>query len=141
MDTISQMLNTVAGANSNSSAKREVLLQKEKAIREKMNEEFADLGGNLGDSPEAGLDSIFLSMMIKELRGSSEDGGLFAGEGSDVYGGMFDMMMSQAMSKSQPLGLGKQVIDSMVRQQLGIDYVLATEPENTATPNADQATS
>lgn len=54
------------------------------------------------------FESLFLSMMLKEMRNTldSEEGGLFKGEGSDTYGGMFDMFMSQHLAKSQPLGIG-----------------------------------
>jgi flagellar protein FlgJ len=49
--------------------------------------------------------------MLKEMRNTldQENGGLFAGEGSDTYGGMFDMYMSQHLAKSQPLGIGNAV--------------------------------
>jgi Rod binding domain-containing protein len=57
------------------------------------------------------FESVFLSLMLKEMRNTldKENGGLFAGEGSDTFGGMFDMYMSQHLAKSQPLGLGDAV--------------------------------
>ena len=58
------------------------------------------------------FESIFLSMMLKEMRNtisSEEDGGMFSGEGSDTYGGLFDMFMSQHLATSNQLGIGKAI--------------------------------
>ena len=58
------------------------------------------------------FESIFLSMMLKEMRNtisSEEGGGMFAGEGSDTYGGLFDMFMSQHMAKGNQLGIGQAI--------------------------------
>lgn len=53
------------------------------------------------------FESIFLSLMIKEMRSSmtTEGEGLFAGENSDTMGGMFDMFMGKHLADAQPLGL------------------------------------
>lgn len=58
------------------------------------------------------FESIFMSLMLKEMRNSlgvDEEGGLFAGEGSDTYGGLFDMFMGQHLAKSGALGIGQAV--------------------------------
>ena len=58
------------------------------------------------------FESIFLSLMLKEMRNTisnEEGGGMFAGEGSDTYGGLFDMFMSQHLASSSQLGIGKAI--------------------------------
>lgn len=57
------------------------------------------------------FESIFLSMMLKEMRNTLEqgEGGMFGGEGSDTFGGMFDMFMGQHMAESNPLGIGNAI--------------------------------
>jgi flagellar protein FlgJ len=58
------------------------------------------------------FESIFLSMMLKEMRNtisSEEGGGMFSGEGSDTYGGLFDMFMGQHLATSSQLGIGKAI--------------------------------
>lgn len=54
------------------------------------------------------FESVFVSLMLKEMRNTldSEEGGLFGSEGSDTFGGMFDMFMGQHIAKSNPLGVG-----------------------------------
>lgn len=57
------------------------------------------------------FESVFLSLMLKEMRNTldSDEGGLFGGDGSDTYGGMFDMFMGQHLSESRPLGIGDAI--------------------------------
>jgi flagellar protein FlgJ len=57
------------------------------------------------------FESIFLSLMLKEMRSTldQKDGGLFGGEGSDTFGGMFDMFMGQHLAESNPLGIGNAI--------------------------------
>lgn len=57
------------------------------------------------------FESVFLSMLLKEMRNSLEDG-LFSGEGSDSFGGMFDLFMGQHLAKSNAIG----VSDLLVQQ-------------------------
>lgn len=65
------------------------------------------------------FESIFLSLMLKEMRNSissEEGGGFFSGEGSDTYGGMFDMFISQHLAESSPLGIS-EAIESYLSNQ------------------------
>ena len=55
------------------------------------------------------FESVFLSMMLKEMRNSLE-GGLFSGEGSDSYGGMFHMFIGKHMAETSPLGIGEMLV-------------------------------
>ena len=63
------------------------------------------------ESVASEFESIFLSLMLKEMRNTldSEEGGLFGKEGSDTFGGMFDLFMGQHLAKAQPLGIGDAV--------------------------------
>lgn len=52
------------------------------------------------------LEGMFLSLLLKEMRQSlGEEGGLFAGDGADVYGGLFDFYMSQHLAGAGGFGL------------------------------------
>ena len=66
------------------------------------------------------FESLFLSLLLKEMRssGTGEDGGLFAGESSDSYGGLFDMFLGQHLASSSPLGI-QEIMVEQYRKQLG----------------------
>lgn len=84
--------------------------QLQQAVSEKLDS--TEKAGEVGKE----FESLFLSLMLKEMR-SSLDGGMFQGDGSDVYGGLFDMMMGQSMASSSPLGI-KQMIQNYLPAQL-----------------------
>jgi flagellar protein FlgJ len=56
------------------------------------------------------LEGVFVSMLVKEMRNSLEDG-LFGQEGSDTYGGMFDMFIGQHLAESKPLGISDVLLN------------------------------
>ena len=62
------------------------------------------------------FESVFLSMMIKEMR-NSLDGGFFGEESSDTYGGMFDLFIGQHLADSKPLGIADMLLDQYRQQQ------------------------
>ena len=65
------------------------------------------------------FEGVFLSMMIKELRQSnSEDGGLFPGDASDTFGGMFDTFMGQELAAGRGIGMESLFQSSHVISQL-----------------------
>ncbi len=51
------------------------------------------------------FEGLFLSMMIKQLRETDSGGGLFTGEGSDTYGGLFDTFMGDHLAESSDTGI------------------------------------
>lgn len=59
------------------------------------------------------FESIFMSILLKEMRQSIGDGGLFAGDSSDVFGGMFDLYMGEHLANSTNLG-----VSDLVNKQL-----------------------
>ena len=69
-----------------------------------------DLPANPKASPkDAGkaLESLFASMMIKQMRQTLNSGqGLFGHDPSDVLGGLFDHFMGQHITQKGGLGIG-----------------------------------
>lgn len=58
------------------------------------------------------FESLFMSIMLKEMRNTisnEEGGGLFAGEGSDTFGGMFDTFLGQHLATSGQLGISQAI--------------------------------
>lgn len=51
------------------------------------------------------FEGVFMSMMIKQLRESGSGEGLFPGDASDTYGGMFDSFMGDHLAQSSETGL------------------------------------
>ncbi|MEC8557465.1 MAG: rod-binding protein [Planctomycetota bacterium] len=94
LPTPSAVKNLGAGANMCSANRVEDI--KSRAQMENVAEEF---------------ESVFVSLLLKEMRGSSqEEGGMFGGESSDSYGGLFDMFMGQHLAKDSPLGIGRMLL-------------------------------
>lgn len=60
-----------------------------------------------------GFETMFLSLLLKEMRQTLEPGTLFEGDKSDIFGGLFDQMMAEHLSKGNALGIA-----AMVRKQL-----------------------
>ena len=60
-----------------------------------------------------GFESLFASMLVKEMRQTLEPGTLFGSDGSDVMGGMFDLFFGQHLAKAGALGIAP-----MVKKQL-----------------------
>jgi peptidoglycan hydrolase FlgJ len=60
-----------------------------------------------------GLESVFLSMLLKEMRQTLEPGSLFGKDSSDVYGGMFDQFMSQHLAQGKGMGLAQSLLKQL----------------------------
>lgn len=50
------------------------------------------------------FEGVFMSMMLKEMRNSLDEG-FFGGESSDSYGGMFDLFIGKHLAQSKPIGI------------------------------------
>jgi peptidoglycan hydrolase FlgJ len=70
------------------------------------------------------VEGLFASLLLKEMRGNGEEGGLFGGDSTDVLGGMFDQYMGQAIADAGGLGLR--------------DYLVAQARNTTDTPTASE---
>lgn len=63
------------------------------------------------------FESVFASMMLKEMRQSLEPGTLFGEDSGDVYGGLFDRHFGEQLTKGEGLGMRKMVEESIARLQ------------------------
>ena len=61
------------------------------------------------------FESIFASLLIKEMRNTLSDG-LFGSESSDVLGGLFDLHMGNAMTEGRGLGIKRQILSQLNNQ-------------------------
>ena len=52
------------------------------------------------------FESLFFSLLIKNMRSSTTEDGLFGSESSDTYGGLFDLYMGKHLAKTNGLGIG-----------------------------------
>ena len=55
------------------------------------------------------FESVFLSMLLKEMRNSLDEG-FFGSEGSDSFGGMFDQFIGQHLAKSNAIGVSDLLV-------------------------------
>lgn len=60
-----------------------------------------------------GFESLLLAQVLKEMRQTLQQGGMFAGDSGDVQGGMFDLFMSQHLAQAGGVGIA-----AMLKQQL-----------------------
>ena len=60
-----------------------------------------------------GFESMFFSLLCKEMRETLEPGTLFGGDQGDVLGGMFDQFLGEHLAQGGALGIA-----AMVRKQL-----------------------
>lgn len=60
------------------------------------------------------FESLFMSLLLKEMRETLEPGALFGEQGGDVYGGLFDSYLGQHLARGGSLGIAQAV-----RAQLG----------------------
>ena len=55
------------------------------------------------------VESMFASMLIKSLRETLGEDGLFPGDKSDALGSLFDQFMGEEIARGQGLGLAKAI--------------------------------
>lgn len=65
----------------------------------------------------AEFESVLLSMLVSTMRKSSLGEGLFPGDKSDTFGGLFDMMVAGQMSESGGIGVRTMVSEWLEQQQ------------------------
>lgn len=61
------------------------------------------------------FESVIVSELLKSMRSTSEEGGMFPGDKSDTYGGMFDMYFGRFIAENGGLGL-KGLLDKGLNQ-------------------------
>ncbi len=57
------------------------------------------------------LEAVFMSMLIKEMRTSGMEEGLFAGDAADTFGGMFDSFMGDKLAEFGGIGIQRMIKD------------------------------
>lgn len=67
------------------------------------------------------FESVFSSLVLKEMRKTLEPGAMFGEDSGDVYGGLFDLYMGQQMSQSGGFGLAKMVRETLQRAEQAPD--------------------
>lgn len=65
------------------------------------------------DTVAQGFESMFASLLIKQMRQSLEPDTLFGQDNGDVLGGMFDFFLGQHLARSGALGIGAMVSRQM----------------------------
>jgi len=55
------------------------------------------------------FDAVFYSMLLKEMRQTVGEDGLFGGDQGDTLGGLFDLFMGKHLAQSSELGIGRAV--------------------------------
>jgi Rod binding domain-containing protein len=72
---------------------------------------------NLPDEQKAAKDfeSVFTTMMLKEMRQTLDADSLFSGDSSDIYGGLFDQFLGQHIADAGGMGLAKVVREGLDR--------------------------
>lgn len=65
------------------------------------------------DAVATNFESMFLSLLLKQMRQTLEPGGLFPQDSGDVFGGLFDLYMGQHLAQAGGLGIG-----NLLRRQL-----------------------
>jgi flagellar protein FlgJ len=56
-----------------------------------------------------GFESMFASLVLKEMRQTLDSGSLFAGDTGDVYGGLFDLYLGQHVAQSGGFGIAAAI--------------------------------
>jgi len=78
-----------------------------------------DLDGLRSKQPEAiaqQFEGLFMSMLVKEMRQSPLGEGLFPGDGSDTYGGIFDTFMGQHLAENGGIGMAASIAAAIRKQ-------------------------
>jgi len=69
------------------------------------------------------FEGLFMSLVLKEMRKTVPGGGLFGGDASDTYGGMFDLFMGQHLARSGGIGIREMVNASLAKRRAANTYL------------------
>ncbi len=69
------------------------------------------------DAVATGFESLFVSLLVKQMRQTLDSDTMFGQDNADILGGLFDFAMGQHLAKAGALGIGK-----MLRQHLAQRY-------------------
>jgi len=80
------------------------------------------------DKAAKDFESVFLSLLMKEMRQTLSSGSMFDQDKGDVLGGLFDHYMGEHLAKAAPLGIAAMVKKNW---QMRVDHA---HQQPTATP-------
>ena len=63
--------------------------------------------GSRGQGVSEQFESLFTSLLLKQMRESMSEDGLFGGDQGDVLGGLFDLTLGQHIAAAGGLGIGR----------------------------------
>lgn len=63
------------------------------------------------------FESLFASLMLKEMRKTLEPDTLFGHDSSDVYGGLFDLFLGQQVAQTGGIGIARMVREALARNR------------------------
>jgi flagellar protein FlgJ len=86
-----------------------------------------------------GFESMFLSLMLKEMRQTLEPDTLFGPDSGDVLGGLFDMFLSQYLAPAGALGIASMVRKQLNAQQAALHRKNTTAYETTSSAAGSKA--
>ena len=71
----------------------------------------ADSSDNAARQKEATtqLEGVFVSMLLKTMRETMTEGEMFGKDGADIWGGIFDQTLGDAIAKDGGLGIASQM--------------------------------
>jgi murein DD-endopeptidase MepM/ murein hydrolase activator NlpD len=75
------------------------------------------------------FESFMAQMLMKEMRRSMPEGGLFKGPAAEMFAGMFDQEIAKKIAENGDLGIGK-IIAAKMRAQEGLDPEAAAPMAN-----------
>ena len=67
------------------------------------------------------FEAMFVSLLLKEMRQTLDNGGLFPGDSSDVQGGLFDLFMSKHIADAGSMGMAAAIQQQMTLPPGAID--------------------
>lgn len=62
------------------------------------------------------FESLFIAMLVKQMRESSSEEGLFPGDSADTYGGLFDMYLGRHIAHGGGIGLAASILPAIERE-------------------------
>jgi Rod binding domain-containing protein len=68
------------------------------------------------------FESVFASMLLKEMRQGLEPGSMFGKDSGDVFGGLFDRFMGEELTKGNGLGMAPMIREGIERQQRAANH-------------------
>jgi Rod binding domain-containing protein len=69
----------------------------------------SSLKGKSAEEMATKFEGVFVSMLLKTMRETMTSGEMFGSDGADIWGGMFDQYMGDAIAQSGGIGLMSQM--------------------------------